>query len=1470
MKVADLLVWQAGKERAIQYGADLATPIGKYSYDDTAWDWATVGRSRPLNVIGEWNAAHHDQPEHRARSATLQAFRETAVATLEDADGNELSYLLTRFRLVETIELVGKEGTDPALMIRSLPAFVDLQPLTTPWHTAVANVMQESVHNHHKFLERGSEELLITAYEKSDLGGTIDPRVTMTHLINAIRRKDYEFAGGTLPITHTFASILEAQFLERELVWSAWDRPIMPVEPTVLINSIEGESLYQPPKLVPAEQVFKYVEGTAPPKTPPPPRDTTPPLRPNLLVGAPTTVYEPTIVISGYTEPGALVRVIEHQHGTNDDFENAVPFSSGEADELGRFEIRLPLVADTANVFSFAAEDGEGNVSESVKTPPIFYRESPEGLQELLPQLISEQRFSATNLQQTLKKHDFTQVTYLQPRTWPSGAPVQYETEQHWHYNKPGVSYYSVTDRETDATSHILELTLEHSSYDRDAERQIAAFDSSVLINIGEFPTNDGKLTLDSRLLDSNVLTELATPEDAAFDAIVDLGEAWKLLEDFVSKYVGLLTETGVTPVWISEPIDRSRIGEGPSVEAIVDRKDYRTGASNHTRLLGASDRIVVIGHDGGKIEAYDTRTEQYEELRPLYADFDPANVFTYYASFGNEFLPVNDKLVFMAPSFADDIDLDLGRGRNLGTALWSTDGTLEGTRMLANLTTLDDEGEAVFEAPCGALGIRNPFYYNYYCGDSGRAQTQPTNFVKGAEGLYFVQFRDMEHTLRDGISPSGEIVAGKWFDVYFTDGDSVTKIMSQDFDGGRFYFRQMVSNEQGSVFLVAQQSAGDGHGDAPVTFQLTPEGARPIYGGWMNWAVGDLAYYSVDSPRLINLRTGEPVALPFTTYGLTNRGDVVEVTSHDPETRLETVFLNGDGSLVDLPELPNSSALKIAVVDGEYYLSTRPLQRLVSGEWQIVSEQGASQRHGSLLYNPYQVFTPARIALQQDSTFQNQQLFESDSYLYAETDGIVYRIDAGLADFEPTRIDVPEVHIDFLPPADNIYVHSREDIPISIKARYGKDGVTATKFSLDLPDDLIQSSLFGTWDSFYASQGDFIIARHFPGRAGELFVEFWRVDFEKSVLTYLPTPEPYAPFRGVYDRIREDGFYVWYREQSQYWKLEGDQFVVVDSIPDASTESVPQYLGFDVPDDAPHRMRDLKGDSSTSLAQLYEGNLTFLLFTESTDQEAPGVQITSARPSTEQQNSIVVTGVTEPGTMFVSPRVGQTTTDVFFNSSFRRGSSWVVTAADDGHFEITIPLPNESGFNSGNLLAYGTNGYVTQLDSSYLTELLETPPRSDNKLDTNNDGTVAPIDVLLIINELNEKGPYPVSTDDRTGKATSLDVNGDGFVSPLDALMIINYLNARTTEAEGESNSPRAFRPLTDEHGTIRGSCERRAAHSGTESQNTLRNQQDLNDPLPSAGECLTPGILTDWSEDDDLLELIATDVVQSNELLG
>lgn len=76
--------------------------------------------------------------------------------------------------------------------------------------------------------------------------------------------------------------------------------------------------------------------------------------------------------------------------------------------------------------------------------------------------------------------------------------------------------------------------------------------------------------------------------------------------------------------------------------------------------------------------------------------------------------------------------------------------------------------------------------------------------------------------------------------------------------------------------------------------------------------------------------------------------------------------------------------------------------------------------------------------------------------------------------------------------------------------------------------------------------------------------------------------------------------------------------------------------------------------------------------------------------------------------------------------------------------------------------------------------------------LDSSLDGTVSPIDALLIINTINGLGSRELSTPTTSAELPKsyFDTNGDGFVSPIDALLVINFLNQ--SEGEGETLSTR------------------------------------------------------------------------------
>jgi hypothetical protein len=80
--------------------------------------------------------------------------------------------------------------------------------------------------------------------------------------------------------------------------------------------------------------------------------------------------------------------------------------------------------------------------------------------------------------------------------------------------------------------------------------------------------------------------------------------------------------------------------------------------------------------------------------------------------------------------------------------------------------------------------------------------------------------------------------------------------------------------------------------------------------------------------------------------------------------------------------------------------------------------------------------------------------------------------------------------------------------------------------------------------------------------------------------------------------------------------------------------------------------------------------------------------------------------------------------------------------------------------------------------------------------LDVNGDGSVSPLDVLIIINKLNELnfvgGSNRLVADIPSSDIGAYyDTTNDGFVSPLDALLIVNALNEQPP-ANGEASDNR------------------------------------------------------------------------------
>jgi hypothetical protein len=88
----------------------------------------------------------------------------------------------------------------------------------------------------------------------------------------------------------------------------------------------------------------------------------------------------------------------------------------------------------------------------------------------------------------------------------------------------------------------------------------------------------------------------------------------------------------------------------------------------------------------------------------------------------------------------------------------------------------------------------------------------------------------------------------------------------------------------------------------------------------------------------------------------------------------------------------------------------------------------------------------------------------------------------------------------------------------------------------------------------------------------------------------------------------------------------------------------------------------------------------------------------------------------------------------------------------------------------------------------------------SAKPLDVDGDGTVAPLDALIIINRLNSASA-PQLPGTRGPNDMFYDVDADLYVTALDALIVINYLNSPSYAANGEGELPAAgsttnFRP--------------------------------------------------------------------------
>lgn len=141
-------------------------------------------------------------------------------------------------------------------------------------------------------------------------------------------------------------------------------------------------------------------------------------------------------------------------------------------------------------------------------------------------------------------------------------------------------------------------------------------------------------------------------------------------------------------------------------------------------------------------------------------------------------------------------------------------------------------------------------------------------------------------------------------------------------------------------------------------------------------------------------------------------------------------------------------------------------------------------------------------------------------------------------------------------------------------------------------------------------------------------------------------------------------------------------------------------------------------------------------------------------------------------------------------------GSMLANTDAARSHVDALAVILHEMGHVLGE--PDQPNGSVNRLMSESLSPGMRRLPSavttpSFGALDVNRDGYVSPMDVLLIINELNLATGRFART---TVAGNVLDVTGDGLLTPIDALQVINFLNRvsplnrSSALAEGESSA--------------------------------------------------------------------------------
>ena len=217
------------------------------------------------------------------------------------------------------------------------------------------------------------------------------------------------------------------------------------------------------------------------------------------------------------------------------------------------------------------------------------------------------------------------------------------------------------------------------------------------------------------------------------------------------------------------------------------------------------------------------------------------------------------------------------------------------------------------------------------------------------------------------------------------------------------------------------------------------------------------------------------------------------------------------------------------------------------------------------------------------------------------------------------------------------------------------------------------------------------------------------------------------------------------------------------------------------------------EGTQSIVISAVSSGMATGRVSVSVTDDEVPTLSL-SISPSSISENGGTAIGTVSRNTPTTSALtvvlVASDSTEVSVSATVTiaagaSATSFVITAiADrivDGSQQVMIAA-SSVGFTGGLTVVS-----VIDVDIWSWTNAI-------SPMDVDDDNFVSPLDVLVLVNDLNQYGSRRLAPT-VTKPYAYVDPDGDGSISPLDVLLIINHINSKGSgEGEGERASSRSI----------------------------------------------------------------------------